>query len=338
MATHAPAELRAGGPARRRRRARARPRPRPASSAAVRRLRRLCTESSSPARAPRSARPSSRPRSPAPWPPRGRPGRGLQARRDRPRRRRASPTTAAAPGRRARTRATTRSPPTATGRRSPRTSRRSWPARRSTRRGCCAPPARRRRAPTRSSARGSAACSCRWPPDYLVRDLARRPRPAPGRRRLARPRHDQPHAADARGGARRRARGGIVVLTPWPDAPPRSSAQTGRRSPRSARSGWRRCRARPRATRGLAGAQRRRARSSGRRQLAAADSRAASATSSADLGGPWPRIAERADQRADQRRPGGDAHRGGEARRRRLAAGVAPRRSSAPTSPGRSPR
>ena len=59
-----------------------------------------------------------------------------------------------------------------------------------------------------------------------VRRLAARARPAARHRRPPRPRHDQPHAADARGRARGRARVRGVVLTPWPDPPGGSSART----------------------------------------------------------------------------------------------------------------
>ena len=66
-------------------------------------------------------------------------------------------------------------------------------------------------------------------PGYLVRDLARRPRPAAGDRRAPRARHDQPHAAHA---SRRRARPASsvagVVMTPWPaDAEPMRGLQPG---------------------------------------------------------------------------------------------------------------
>ena len=99
-------------------------------------------------------------------------GRGLQARRHRPRRARRARPRAAAPRRRLRARATRRSPPTATGRPPPPTSPRRWPARRSTRSGCS-----RRRAPRRASAdalvcEGVGGLLVPLAPGYLVRDLA----------------------------------------------------------------------------------------------------------------------------------------------------------------------
>ena len=95
----------------------------------------------------------------------------------------------------------------ASARRSRRTSPPSWPAtplEPAELVGAARAAARRRgRA---SSSRASAACSCPLTPGYLVRDLARElglPLVV-----AARPgaRHDQPHAAHARGGARRRPR------------------------------------------------------------------------------------------------------------------------------------
>ena len=71
----------------------------------------------------------------------------------------------------------------------------------------------------------------------------RRPGAAAGHRRLARPRHDQPHPADDRGGPRRRPRGRGRRPDPLAGAARAGSRNpTARRSPRSARSGSRRCR------------------------------------------------------------------------------------------------
>ena len=73
-------------------------------------------------------------------------------------------------------------------------------------------------------------------PGYLVRDLAADLGAAPGDRRLAGAGDDQPHAADDRGGAERRARGGDGrAHSLAASRRPRSSAPTARRSPPSAR-------------------------------------------------------------------------------------------------------
>ena len=109
-----------------------------------------------------------------------------------------------------------------------------------------AAPGRRAR-PASARARGAACAAARGAPSgadvlvvegvggllvpltrgYLVRDLARELGAAARRRRPAGPRHDQPHAADARG---RRGAAGLdvaaVVLTPWPDEPGASRPPT----------------------------------------------------------------------------------------------------------------
>ena len=72
--------------------------------------------------------------------------------------------------------------------------------------------------------------------DYTVRDSRRRARAAAADRRAPGPRHDQPHAAHARGGPRGGARVRAVVLTPWPREASRWSAPTARRSRAWARS------------------------------------------------------------------------------------------------------
>ena len=178
-----------------------------AAAPASRRLSR-CGASSSPAPAPRSARPSSPPSIARTLAARRQAGRRLQARRHRPRRAGRGRPRAAAPRRRLRRRATRRSRPTATGRRPRRTWPRRWPARRSSRSGCSPPRAPRPPAPTRWSARASAGCWSRSAPSsYLVRDLAVDLGLPAGDRRRARARHDQPHPADDRGGPRRRPRG-----------------------------------------------------------------------------------------------------------------------------------
>ena len=144
----------------------------------------------------------------------------------------ARPTTSCCAAPPAPRRPTRRSPPTATGRPPRPTWRRRWPASGSSAR-CCSPRrAPRPRAPRCSSARGSAASWCRSPRDYLVRDLAvdlglpLAIAAAPG------PRHDQPHAADDRGGARGRPAGRGGRPHPLARLPePRSRSPTARRSP-----------------------------------------------------------------------------------------------------------
>ena len=94
-----------------------------------------------------------------------------------------------------------------------------------------------RRGADASSSRASAACSCRSRPGY---SSATTPASSACRSwsRPARARHDQPHAAHARGGARgRRWSSRAVVLTPWPDGAERDGAlQPRRRSSASAAS------------------------------------------------------------------------------------------------------
>ena len=81
----------------------------------------------------------------------------------------------------------------------------------------CAAAGERRRARLRGGRRPARPARPRLPGPRP----RRRPGAAAGRRRLSRPRHDQPHAADDRGRARRRPRGRGVVLTPWPESPSR---------------------------------------------------------------------------------------------------------------------
>ena len=135
---------------------------------------------------------------------------GVQARGQRPRRprRRRGRPRAAAAGRRRSRRPTTRSPPTATARPSRPTSAPSSPGEpidpESLRRRPRRPPPRRAELLV---AEGVGGFLVPLTTEYLVRDLARRSRAAGRDRRLARPRDDQPHAADARVRARRRPRG-----------------------------------------------------------------------------------------------------------------------------------
>ena len=102
---------------------------------------------------------------------------------------------------------------------------------------------RRGAAPTCSSPRASAGCSCRSPAGYACATSRVDARPAARRRRAPRPRDDQPHAADARGRARRRprrARGRAHAVAGAADR--RWSAPTARRSSSTATpSGIRRC-------------------------------------------------------------------------------------------------
>ena len=129
-----------------------------------------------------------------------------------------------------RSRATMRSLRTATGRRSRPTSQPSWPGEPIDPDAACeAPRWRRRRAPTCSSARAWAGFLVPLTPDYLVRDLARDLALPVVVVASTGPRHDQPHPADARGGACRRARDlrrGPHALARGPSAMERSNRET----------------------------------------------------------------------------------------------------------------
>ena len=203
--------------------------------------------SSSPAPAPRSARP---------WSPRsiartlaadGQRGRRLQARRHRPRRARRGPTTSCCAGPPARAQSDEEIAPYRYGPpASPHLAAELAGEEIDPERCCAAAPGRgggRRRAGLRGRRRPARAARARLPGARP----RRRPRAAAGDRRLAGAGHDQPHAADDRGGAERRARGrGGRAHALAADAEPRSRVQP--RDDRRARRGResRRCRARPR--------------------------------------------------------------------------------------------
>ena len=132
-----------------------------------------CAASSSPAPAPRSARPWSPRRSPTRSRRAGERVAGVQARGQRARRGRARPTTSCCAAPPARSSPTTRSLLTATGRRSRRTWPPSWPASRSIRSG-----SRSRRARPTAGAdvlvcEGVGGLLVPLTPGYLVRDFAR---------------------------------------------------------------------------------------------------------------------------------------------------------------------